>query len=50
MTMKDSWYSFLAKKSKMHEWDDVDHFAYAYEWPTGWVGIDADTVPEKDLF
>jgi hypothetical protein len=50
ITMHDSWYSFLEKKTKMHEWDDIDHFAYAYEWPTGWVGIDADTVPEKDQF
>jgi hypothetical protein len=50
LSMMDSWYSYLARKTKMHTWEDVDHFAFAFEWPTGWVGIDADTTPLKDKF
>ncbi len=50
MTMMDSWYSFLEGKTKMHTWEHVDRFAYAFEWPTGWIGIDADVVPSKDKF
>ena len=50
MSMKDSWYSFLPRKTALHEWVDVDHYVYTYEWPTGWIGIDADTVPSKDKF
>ena len=50
MSMKDTWYSFLPKKTAMHEWNTVDDFAYAYEWPDGWVGIDRDTWPSRDKF
>jgi hypothetical protein len=50
MTMMDSWYSFLPKKTHMHEWTKVDHTAFSFEWPDGWVGIDADTSPNKDKF
>lgn len=50
MTMKNSWYSLLERKTRMHEWEDIDHFVFAYEWPTGWIGIDADVVPTKDVF
>ena len=32
MTMKDSWYSFLPKKTVMHNWTVIDHTAYAFEW------------------
>ena len=32
MTMKDSWYSFLPKKTHMHEWQEVRHEAYSFEW------------------
>jgi hypothetical protein len=50
LSMHDSWYSFLPRKTALHNWTDVDHYAYAYEWPTGWAGIDADVVPSKDKF
>lgn len=50
MTMKDSWYSWLPRKTKMHEWNDIDTFVFAYEWPTGWIGIDSDVVPSKEAF
>ena len=50
MSMKDSWYSLLERKTRMHEWEDIDHYVFSYEWPTGWVGIDADVVPTKDVF
>uniref|UniRef100_A0A7S3DMJ3 Uncharacterized protein n=1 Tax=Entomoneis paludosa TaxID=265537 RepID=A0A7S3DMJ3_9STRA len=50
MSMKDSWYSFLPKKTAVHEWEIVKHSAYAFEWPDGWVGIDSDTFPERDKF
>jgi len=32
MTMKDSWYSFLPKKTHMHEWSVMDFAGFAYEW------------------
>ncbi|KAL3920089.1 MAG: hypothetical protein SGILL_003436 [Bacillariaceae sp.] len=50
MTMMDSWYSFLERKSKMHSWDKMDSFAYAYEWPDGWIGIDGDVLPDRSIF
>ena len=50
ISMKNTWYSFLPKKTAMHEWNIVDDFAYAYEWPDGWVGIDRDTWPLRDKF
>jgi hypothetical protein len=50
LTMQDSWYSFLERKTKMHTWENIHEFAYAYEWPDGWIGIDADTHPSKDIF
>jgi len=50
LSMKDSWYSFLPKKTAVHEWEVVRTSHYAYEWPDGWVGIDADVWPERDKF
>mmetsp|Transcript_3422 Transcript_3422/g.7374 ORF Transcript_3422/g.7374 Transcript_3422/m.7374 type:complete len:1165 (-) Transcript_3422:1622-5116(-) len=50
MTMMDSWYSFLDKKTKSHGWEIVDKSTYAYEWPDGWIGIDADVRPVKTEF
>jgi hypothetical protein len=50
MTMMDSWYSFLERKSKLHSWEKIDSFAYAYEWPDGWIGIDADVWPDREIF
>lgn len=37
--MKDSWYSFLERKSKLHTWENMNSSAYAFEWPDGWIGI-----------
>lgn len=48
--MKDSWYSWLPRKEKMQTWEHVDDFAYAFEWPEGWIGIDADVEPSKEIF
>lgn len=50
MSMMDSWYSYLPRKEALHDWKAVDHFAYAYEWPDCWIGIDADVWPSKDKF
>jgi GDP-fucose protein O-fucosyltransferase len=50
MSMMDSWYSYLPKKTAVHEWKVVDDFAYAFEWPDGWVGIDKDEFPTRDKF
>lgn len=50
MTMMDSWYSFLERKTKLHSWEKMDSFAYAYEWPDGWIGIDADVWPDRSIF
>mmetsp|Transcript_14604 Transcript_14604/g.35538 ORF Transcript_14604/g.35538 Transcript_14604/m.35538 type:complete len:1188 (+) Transcript_14604:120-3683(+) len=50
MSMMDSWYSFLERKTALHSWDNVNEFKYAYEWPEGWIGIDADVLPDHDRF
>ena len=50
MSMKDSWYSFLERKTALHTWGNVNEFKYAYEWPDGWIGIDADDLPDHDKF
>jgi len=50
MTMMDTWYSFLPNKEKSHHWENIDHFAFAFEWPDGWIGIDGDVTPSKDVF
>jgi hypothetical protein len=50
MSMEDSWYSFLPKKKAVQEWKVVDDFVYAYEYPDGWIGIDADVWPSRDKF
>lgn len=50
LSMMDSWYSWLPRKEKTHEWEDMDHYAFSYEWPDGWIGIDADVAPSKEIF
>ena len=50
MSMMDSWYSFLEKKEGVHQWVVIDDARYAFEWPDGWIGIDADEWPSKDKF
>jgi len=50
LSMMDTWYSFLPKKTAMHEWKVVDDFAYAFEWQDGWIGIDRDVWPSRDKF
>jgi len=50
LSMNDTWYSWLPRKDKMHSWERVDGFAYAYEWPDGWIGIDADVAPSRNVF
>ena len=50
MSMMDSWYSFLERTRKLHTWENIDKSAYAYEWPDGWIGIDADVRPQKTEF
>lgn len=51
MTMKDSYYGFLPKKTVTHEWlDKYDGNSFAFEWPNGWIGIDGDVDPSHDKF
>ena len=52
LSQLDTWYSFLPKKDAVHKWKIQNNFAYAFEWPDGWVGIDADVRPnrKKDAF
>lgn len=50
LSMQDSWYGFLPKKEAVHEWKLMNEFAYAFEWPDGWIGIDADEWPSRDKF
>jgi hypothetical protein len=50
MSMMDSWYSFLEKKEGVHKWEVIDDARFAFEWPDGWIGIDADEWPTRDKF
>jgi len=51
MSMKDSYYSFLEKKHVTHEWKEkYDGTSFAFEWPSGWIGIDGDVDPSRDKF
>jgi len=27
-----------------------DDFAYAHEWPEGWIGIDKEEFPNREVF
>eukprot|EP00549_Striatella_unipunctata_P020868 CAMPEP_0118681386 /NCGR_PEP_ID=MMETSP0800-20121206/4909_1 /TAXON_ID=210618 ORGANISM="Striatella unipunctata, Strain CCMP2910" /NCGR_SAMPLE_ID=MMETSP0800 /ASSEMBLY_ACC=CAM_ASM_000638 /LENGTH=175 /DNA_ID=CAMNT_0006577675 /DNA_START=62 /DNA_END=589 /DNA_ORIENTATION=+ len=50
MSMKDSYYGWKERKYKTHEWVNVDHTAFSFEWPSGWIGIDGDVEPSKEIF
>eukprot|EP00560_Eucampia_antarctica_P009332 CAMPEP_0197828014 /NCGR_PEP_ID=MMETSP1437-20131217/4668_1 /TAXON_ID=49252 ORGANISM="Eucampia antarctica, Strain CCMP1452" /NCGR_SAMPLE_ID=MMETSP1437 /ASSEMBLY_ACC=CAM_ASM_001096 /LENGTH=621 /DNA_ID=CAMNT_0043429079 /DNA_START=24 /DNA_END=1889 /DNA_ORIENTATION=+ len=51
MTMKSSYYGYKDQKSVMHTWKEhVEGNVFAFEWPTGWVGIDGDKTPNRDVF
>ncbi|GKY92977.1 hypothetical protein MPSEU_000266300 [Mayamaea pseudoterrestris] len=50
LSMHDTWYSFLPRKNVTHSWDIMDSPRYAFEWPDGFVGIDADEWPSRDVF
>ena len=51
MTMKDSYYGYLEKKTVTHKWlDKYDGNSFAFEWPNGWIGIDGDVDPSHDKF
>lgn len=50
MTMKDTWYSWLDRKTAMHKWVTPTIFQYGNEWPDAWIGIDGDEPPKKDEF
>lgn len=51
MSMKDSYYSFLEKKTVTHEWPEhKSGTIFSHEWPSGWVGIDGEKQPSRDKF
>jgi len=51
MTMKDSYYSFLPKKTITHEWPEhKSGTIFSHEWPNGWVGIDGEKDPSREKF
>lgn len=53
-SMKDSWYSFLERKDRVHKWAYPFGNYVAREWPVAWTGIDGDewieheTIPEDE--
>ena len=49
-SMKDSWYSYLPRKDRMQTWETPSKTTYAYDYPDGWIGIDADVWPTHDVF
>jgi hypothetical protein len=48
LSQMDTWYSFLPRKTAVHEWKLVNDIAYAFEWPDGWIGIDANVWPDRN--
>ena len=50
ISMNNSYYSWLPRKEAVHKWDDSDGSKYAFEWPSGWMGIDSDIIPSRNLF
>jgi len=50
MSMKNSYYGWLERKNKTHEWHDGMGKTFGYEWPAGWIGIDGDEVQSKENF
>ena len=44
-SMKDTWYSWLPRKTHMHTWNVENRSVFAYEWCDGWNGIDMDQFP-----
>eukprot|EP00978_Attheya_sp_CCMP212_P036879 scaffold170273_cov47-Attheya_sp.AAC.3 len=43
-----SWYSFLTRKTFVHNWTYPNGNYYAREFPIGWVGIDGNIVVEHE--
>ena len=50
LSVKTSFYGSAGEKLKHHDWDNVNRDTYAKEWPDGWIGIDADVEPSRDIF
>jgi len=47
-SMKDSWYSYLPRKTAMREWKYPSGNLVAREWQLGWTGIDGDEWMEHE--
>jgi hypothetical protein len=45
---KTSWYSFLPRKTKVHDWEYPSGNYFSHEYPIGWVGIDGNVVVEHE--
>jgi len=50
MSMKDSYYGTLMYKNTLHEWRDHNGPEFSHEWPYGWMGIDGDEMPSREIF
>uniref|UniRef100_A0A7S2HX61 O-fucosyltransferase family protein n=1 Tax=Helicotheca tamesis TaxID=374047 RepID=A0A7S2HX61_9STRA len=50
MSMKDSYYGSQKYKNALQEWKPHEGTEFSHEWPSGWIGIDGDTVPSQDKF
>jgi hypothetical protein len=48
-SMKDSWYSWLERKTIVQKWTYPNGNYVAREWPIGWIGIDGDEIIEHEL-
>jgi hypothetical protein len=47
-SMKDSWYSYLPRKTIMHPFEFPHGNFHAREFHSGWVGIDGDTTADHE--
>lgn len=52
ISMKSSYYGYSERRNVSHTWKNgyISPATYQYEWPTGWIGIDGDVVPNRDSF
>uniref|UniRef100_A0A7S2W8P9 O-fucosyltransferase family protein n=1 Tax=Eucampia antarctica TaxID=49252 RepID=A0A7S2W8P9_9STRA len=52
ISMKSSYYGYSERRNVSHTWKNgyISPGTYQYEWPTGWIGIDGDVVPNRDSF
>ena len=47
LSMRNSWYGWIPRKDAMQTWTTPENFAYAFEWPDGWIGVSSFSLVFK---